>query len=172
MFKKIGKNLDKSLIFLYVFIFLTWLLALVYKYINPEQVRDSVVLASLFGSEVINGLNPIESATLDFYDAIIKINLFIFDWGFGLVFLFLLILPRLKQKNVLLMMAFIFAGYFLPKIALFYQFYLAEKTHNSFLGSYTTLNDLILWLIFTPLNWSVFLYGYYLIETYILKSED
>ena len=47
----------------------------------------------------------------------------------------------------------------------------ANINPDAFSGfNYTTVNDIILWLTFTPLNWAVFLYGYYLIETYILKD--
>lgn len=157
----------KPLLFFYLVIVVTWMFTGLYRYLNPEIISDSPIVAQFIESGDIKYVSDItNSASLHTIEFAIKVNLFVFDFIFGLVFLGLIVFPKLKQKHLVLMFTAIIAGYLLPKIGTAYII----LNEGSEALSYTTFNDLLIWLVFTPLNWAVFLYGYYLLENYYIKD--
>lgn len=156
-------------ILFYLIILVCWGLVVTFRYVYPEVLQDSPVIAEYLINEDVEKVDDVDQTSwLKTVNMIVKINLFIYDSIFGLIFLFLLILPRLKQHNYFLLTVCVVAGYFTPKFLLYYTTFTGGE---GYFGSFVTVNELILWLAATPLNWAVFLYFYYLIEAFYIEPR-
>ena len=131
---------------------------------------DSFVLSHYLLSG--KALNRIELAgagawQLTAVDILVKVNMLIVAALVSTIFLIYNILPRMKNLNVWWMVLGA-TGAYLPSLLTVVSFF---QTGSSPYAGLFTINKFMTLLVLYPLNFAVFFYLYYILETFVLKKK-
>lgn len=157
-------------IIVYLLILASWIFFMVFHF-SQYFKDDSFVLAQylLTGrTETRLGLTGSTGWQLLATDVFVKANMLVVAMSVSTMFLIYNILPRMKHLNVWWLILGAIAAY-LPTLLTIISFFQSGNTPYS---GYFTLNRFLTLLVLYPLNFAVFFYLYYMIDSFILKKKD
>jgi hypothetical protein len=159
------RKYHRNLFLFYGIILVCWLAVTAFTFLFQNIIKDSPsVAAYLTEGKLINGLDYKTSAYSQGLDLVLKGNFILYNGIVGFGFLIFMIMPKLKQKNVYLLVLFLILGFVTPLI------FAGLNLLLNGINTPVTFNSLILSFISSPLNWSVFLFLYYILEEVYLHE--
>lgn len=152
----------------YLLIFASWLFFMVFHFTTYFQ-DDSFVLSHylLTGNQAPRSAIAF-SWPLLITEIIVKINMVVVAGTISTIFLIYNILPRFKNLNAWWMVLGIIAAY-LPSLLTIISFF---QTGTTPISNYITLSKFMTLAVIYPLNFAVFFYLYYMIDTFVLNKKS
>ncbi len=154
----------KTIMFIsYFVIVFCWLVINFINIFYPNIIYDSPIVAIyLVNNEIVTNnsldlseVNPFIRA-FDFY---IKVIILIMGGIIGTLFLIIFMWPKIKKKNIWVLLLLVCIGYILPNAISFWSAFFGSSLYKM-----VTVNRILVDIINTPLTWSLILFGYYLYE--------
>ncbi len=127
----------------------------------PNIIYDSPIVAIyLANNEIVtnNNLNEV-SPFIRAFDFYIKVIILIMSGMLGVLFLIIFVLPKIKDKNIWVLLLLICISYILPSVIGFWSAFFGGN-----IDKMVTVNRILVGIINTPLTWSLIVFGYYLYE--------
>lgn len=159
-----------SFLAFYFIILASWLFFMIFHFTTYFRDDSFVVAQYLFSGEEKVRTEIATTWQLTTIDVIVKINMILVAIFLSTIFLIYNILPKMKSLNVWWMILGAVAAY-LPSLLTLISVLTGTRLSTSlwFLENYLTINKFLTLLVLYPLNFAVFFYLYYLIETFVLQ---
>lgn len=148
-------------------IFVSWLFFMIFHFTTYFR-DDSFVLAHylLTGEQAARSVLSFSWPLLA-TEIVVKVNMIIVAATISTIFLIYNILPRFKNLNAWWMVLGVFAAYF-PTILTIISFF---QTGTTPISNYITISKFLTLAVIYPLNFAVFFYLYYMIDTFVIGAK-
>jgi hypothetical protein len=153
----------------YGLILISWLFFMAFHFYAYFKDDSFVLSHYLLSGKTLNRFQLIGAGAwqLNAVDILVKVNMLIVAALVSTIFLIYNILPRMKNLNVWWMVLGA-TGAYLPSLLTIISFF---QTGNTPYAGLFTINKFMTLIVLYPLNFAVFFYLYYILETFVFKKK-